>query len=121
MAIIMQYGTPGSAPRRSNDGTIFSGIIEDELPVTLTFAAGGIYQLFTAEYNASTGAYRGHREILIKVPEPAAFGSAACAHINAATSTNSGVSITYNNDSSITLAQSSATYNVIYAVRAVYR
>lgn len=121
MAIIMQYGAMAQSDKRGDASVIHSGVISDGQSVTLTFAAGGIYELFSAEYTAATGAYRGHRMILIKIPEAQLYGSAAAAHVTVASGGSSGVNITYNNDSSITLAQSSATYNVVYAVRAVCR
>lgn len=120
MAIIMRYGAPGDrAGAAGDDAIIYSGSIDNGGTVELTFEAGGLYQLFTAEYTISSGAYRGHRQINIKAPEAAVFGTVACAYQAAQASSNSGVSITYNTDSTITLAQSSTTYGVIYVVRAV--
>ena len=115
MKLEMLYGSSGLAGTRDSS-LVYSGIVDDENAVDLIFDAGGMYMLYTTEHNAPSGAYRGHRAILIKVPEDAVYGSTACAHINAAASTNSGVSITYNSDSSVTVARSSATYAVRYAV-----
>ena len=120
MAIIMRYGASGDRAGSAEDGAIiYKGSIDNGGTVELSFEAGGMYQLFTAEYVISSGAYRGHRQINIKAPEAAVFGTVACAYQAAQASSNSGVSITYNADSTITLAQSSITYGVIYVVRAV--
>ena len=121
MAIIMRYGASGdrSGAAAGDDAIIYSGSIDNGGTVELSFEAGGMYQLFTAEYTISSGAYRGHRQINIKAPEAAVFGTVACAYQAAQASSNSGVSITYNADSTITLAQSSTTYGVVYVVRAV--
>lgn len=119
MAIAMQYGSRGLVSNQSSTNVLFKGTIDDSNSVTLELPAGGIFELFTAEYNASTDAYRGHRLIIIKTPEESVYGTTACAYANAEASSNSGVTITYNNDSTITLAQSSPTYNVKYVVRTV--
>lgn len=121
MAIVMRYGSAqGAASARLSDtAIIYKGSIDNGGTVTLQFDPGGLYQLFTAEYNASTGAYWGHRQINIKAPESSLFGTVACAYQAAQASSNSGVTITYNTDSTVTLAQSSTTYAVIYVVRAV--
>lgn len=116
--LAMQFGTSGRVDGRKTS-IIASGTIEDSSAVDIILDAGGLYELFTCEYNASTGAYRGHRSRLIKVPEIDLYGSVASATINESASTNSGVTITMNSDSTISIARSSATYAVRYFVRAV--
>lgn len=116
--LVMQYGSAGKVDQRRS-AIIASGTIDDSTVVDITLDAGGVYELFTAEYNASTGAYRGHRSRLIKAPEEELYGTVASATINESASTNSGVTITMNSDSTISIARSSATYAVRYFVRAV--
>ena len=122
--VSMQFGKPNSASQ-SVSGTasdvVYSGTIDGAMEITLTLTPGGIYELFTAEYTASTGAYRGHRLVIIKAPEGQLFGTVACAHGNAYASTNSGVTIGYPTDSTVTIKRSSATYAVTYVLKAVKR
>lgn len=113
-----QFGTPRYLSG-GQSSIIYKGTIDDATVVELQLEAGGLYELFTAEYNASTGAYRGHRSRLIKAPEEELFGTTASATVNESASTNSGVTITMNADSSVSVSRSSATYAVKYVLRAV--
>ena len=120
--VSMQFGKPSATSQNRNGAAsdvIYSGKIEDEAEAILSLDPGGLYELFTAEYNASTGAYRGHRLVIIKAPEGELFGTVACAHGNAYASTNSGVTIGYPTDSTVTIKRSSATYAVTYVLKAV--
>lgn len=120
MAVAMQYGSGNySSNSRIAQSVIYKGTIDDGNPVTLTLEAGGLFEIFTAEYNATTYAYRGHRARLVKMPEESLYGTVAAATVNEAASTNSGVTITMNADSTISIAQSSSTYAVKYIVRSV--
>lgn len=118
MGIPMQYGVV------TGDGKLAQGmkfITSDTLvgntdTKVLTFEAGGYYLLFTAEWTTSSGAYRGHRIISIKAPEEAVFGSAQIARGNAYASTNSGVTLTNNADSTLSIKSSSANYSVRYSL-----
>ncbi len=117
------FGSSGTVAggKRTSSPAIYSGRIDDDTEVILTLEPGEIYELFTAEYNASTDAYRGHRLVIIKAPEWELFGTVACAHGNAYASTNSGVTIGYPTDSTVTIKRSSATYAVTYVLKAVKR
>lgn len=121
----MRYGTVGYGAQGTGgsgggpSAIIYKGTIDDASVVDLILTAGALYELFTAEYNASTGAYRGHRSRLIKAPEADVFGTTASQTINESASTNSGVTITMNADSSVSISRSSATYAVKYVLRAV--
>lgn len=120
MAIAMQYGSGNyGSNSRIAKSVIYKGTINDGNPVTLTLEAGGLFEIFTAEYNATTYAYRGHRARLVKMPEESLYGTVAAATVNEAASTNSGVTITMNADSTISIARSSSTYAVKYIVRSV--
>lgn len=120
MAIAMQYGSGNyGSNSRIAKSVIYKGTIDDGSTVTLTLDAGGLFEIFTAEYNATTYAYRGHRARLVKMPEESLYGTIAAATVNEAASTNSGVTITMNADSTISIARSSSTYAVKYIVRSV--
>ncbi len=115
MALIMQYGAVGAAAGH-NGAIIASGLIDDGTPVILdVFKPGGLYELTTAEHAISNSGFRGMRKILIYAPEEARFGTNALSHVNEAASTNSGVTFTWNADSTLTISQSS------YAVRYILR
>ena len=104
---------------QSND-LAYSGIINDGNTVILTPEAGCMYMLFTFEYNSSTGNIRGHRCFMVSAPAGETFGTAAAAHQAMAQSTNSGVTITWNNNSTISLARSGANFAVKYAMMKIY-
>ena len=115
----VKYGnTDASAGQNSN--LVYSGVIADADPVDIVLDPGCMYNLITYEWNASTNAYRGSREVLICVPNEGLYGSTAVSHLTLASSTNAGVSFTWSNDSTITIARSSATYAVRYAVVKIY-
>lgn len=118
MAVAMRYGS-GNYGKVGDSNELFKGTIDDASTVVLTLPAGGLFELFTAEYTDSSGAYRGHRSRLIKTPEDSLYGTTASQTINESASTNSGVTITMNTDSTVSIARSSATYAVKYVVRSV--
>lgn len=121
MSVAMQFGrAPTTVQNRSGMALITEGEITDETVDTLEFEEGGFYVLYTKESNASSGAYRGHHAIAIAAPEEALFGTVAVAHGNMYASANSGVTITYATDSTVTIARSSATYAVRYALYRVF-
>ena len=98
---------------------VYKGTIDDASEVTFTFEPSSLYELFTAEYNASTGAYRGHRLVEIYTPEEDIFGTTACNRGNAYASTNAGVTFTWNTDSTLTIKRNATTYAVKYVIRKV--
>ena len=115
-SLAMQFGSSGMVSNLpDNIRLIDSGEVTDGTTVTLETEPGGQYALCVNEFNASSGAYRGHRIIVIASPEEDVFGSTACAHGTAYASSNAGVSTGYPNDSTITLQRSSATYAFRYA------
>ena len=119
--LAMEYGSSG---RVNTNGVgmrqVLKGDITDATVITFIPDVGGCYLLFTKEWNASTGAYRGHRMHVVAVPEEARYGSYACQRLNTVHSDNAGVTITYVNDSTITIERSSATYAVRYAIYKVF-
>lgn len=115
----MKYGKTETGGGQNSD-LVYSGVIEDADPVDIVLDPGCMYELFTYEWNASTDAYRGSRAVLITVPNESLYGSTAVSHLTLASSTNAGVSFTWNNDSTVTIARSSATYAVRYAVVKIF-
>ena len=89
---------------------------ETIVPDVLMFPADSAFELVTIERNQSSGAYRGSRKIMIVSPAADLFGSEACKHYTEASSSDSGVTITYNSDSTIEIKPSSTTYSVVYQV-----
>lgn len=118
MAIIMRYGTPGdragAVTGESASAIVASGIINDGSSVVLTMEAGGLYELYTQEYAISNSVPRGMRAVLISAPEEGVFGTGAVSHVSICATSNAGVRINYNTDSTITLQQSSTAYAVKY-------
>lgn len=116
-SLAMQFGSSGMA---KNIGAgmklIDSGLITDATVITFTPDAGSMYLLCTREFNASTGANRGFRIICISVPEVDVYGTVAVGYINVVISSNTGVTISYPSDSTVTLKRSSATYAFRYAI-----
>ncbi len=118
MAIIMQYGASGSATTGKESAIVASGTIDDGSSVILELEAGRLYELFTWEYAIANSAFRGMRGVLIAAPEAALFGTVAVSHVSICASSNAGVSITYNADSTVTVAQTgSGSYAVNYVLR----
>ena len=117
--LAMEYGSSGRVSKPSSN-IVASGIIDDATVVDLILDVGCIYMLFTAEYNASTGAFRGEHIWVIKSPEESQYGTTAASRGNVFASTNSGVTVTNNNDSTISISRSSATYAVRYALMKIY-
>ena len=105
----------GSVWQNLGGGIVASGEIAAGQSETFTPEAGGIYILYTKEFNESTKAYRGHRAILIAAPEESLFGTVACAQVNMAASTNSGSARAFPTDSTVTITANSS-YDVRYAI-----
>ena len=115
-SLAMDFGTDGNVKDPKVDFKLIDGgEIDDATVITLEPEAGGLYLLACKEWNASSGAYRGHRLHVIAVPEMDRYGSTACQRINTLHSDNAGVTITYANDSTITLERSASTYAVRWA------
>ena len=119
--LAMEFGAVGKVNQGSAGmRMVVSGEINDETVFTFVPDAGAMYLLATNEWNASTGAYRGHRLHVVAVPEESKYGTVACQRINTLHSDNYGVSITYNSDSTIDIERSAATYAVRYAIYKVF-
>lgn len=119
--LVQKFGTSGGVNNLpANIKLAESGELNDDTVKIITPEAGSFYLLASKEYNASSGAYRGHHLVVIAAPEAEVFGTVAAAHVNAAASTNSGVTVNYPNDSTVTIQRSSATYAVRFAVYRVF-
>ena len=117
--VSMLYGT-----RREINNTasakIASGTLEyvsgaEEESVTINFVPDAIYLLFCSERTTSSGAQYGNRIIMINTPTESLFGTTACSHPNVYTSSNIGVTLTWDDDSTLTIAPASGrtvTYSV---------
>lgn len=115
--LAMQFGSGGRVSNLpANIRLVEAGEVTDATTITITPEAGAMYLICTKEFNASSGAYRGHRMHIVAAPEVDYFGSQACQRINTLHSDNFGVNIVYQSDSTITLARSATTYAFRYAV-----
>lgn len=117
--LAMEYGSSGRVSKATSN-IVASGIIDDASVIDIILDVGCMYLLQTAEYNASTGAFRGEHLWIIKSPEESQYGTTAASRGNVFASTNSGVTVTNNNDSTISISRSSATYAVRYALMKIY-
>lgn len=122
-SVKMRFGGTRTISNTSNDVLARGQLVyvdgSDDESVTLNFIPGGIYDLDTQEFNSSTYAARGHRYIKIYVPDGDGFATRAVSYSAIVTTTNSGVTIAYNDDSTVTLTPVSG-YTTNYAVRRVY-
>lgn len=115
--VSMQFGKSGGVVQnRPGLKFIRGGEITDDTAEVLSFAAGGMYVLAIKVWNASTGAYRGHGMYFVAAPEEDVFGTVAVARATVATGGTVSVTITANSDSTLTIVQSSSTYNWRYAL-----
>ena len=115
----MKYGGGNRRSGGSGMQLVASGYVDDEYPVEIEFEAGSMYMLFCKEYNASTGAYRGFRYFTIATPEEEVFGTTACNKLGQE-SANAGVTLTWNDDSTLTIERASSTYAATYALYKVF-
>lgn len=113
----MQFGRSGGVVQNRPGWKFIRGAeILDDTTEVLSFAPGGMYILVVKVWNASTGAYRGHALYFIAAPEEDVFGTVAIARATGATGGTVSVTLTNNNDSTLSIKQSSATYNFRYAL-----
>lgn len=118
---IEQFGSVGKVSNLpQNIKLVMSEEITDATTHTLTPEAGAMYLLFSKEYNANNSNFYGERVVVISAPEPDKYGTTDCNRGVLYSSQNSGISITYANDSTVTFARSSATYAVRFAVYRVF-
>lgn len=115
--LAMQFGSVGRVSNLpANIRLVEAGEVTDATTITITPEAGGMYLLCTKEFNASSGAYRGHRMHVVAAPEVDYFGRQACERLNTLHSDNYGVNVGYQTNSTITLERSATTYAFRYAV-----
>lgn len=115
--VSMQFGRSGGVVQnRPGWKFIRGGEVTDNTTEVLSFAPGGMYILVVKVWTASTGAYRGHALYFIAAPEEDVFGTVAIARATAATGGTVSVTLTNNNDSTLSIVQSSSTYNWRYAL-----
>ena len=115
--VAMQFGRNGGVAQNKPGLKFIRGDrILDDSTVVLPFAPGGMYILAVKVWTASTGAYRGHAMYFIAAPEEDVFGTVAIARATAATGGTVSVTLTNNNDSTLSIVQSSSTYNWRYAL-----
>ena len=113
--VSMQFGKSGGVVQnRPGFKFIRGGEVTDNTAEVLSFEPGGIYVLYAKAFRQDTGAYYGLYCYVIAAPEEELYGTTASAHIN--WTSGGGISITWNSDSTVTLTQSSATYNFRYAL-----
>ncbi len=123
MSVTMRYGQRSdSAPQRLPDQPggggmelVASGEVVQTGSATLTLTAGATYLLAVKQYRYDSGAYRGLNLIMVSAPEGENFGTTAAAH-TAAASDGTGATITYPDNSTVTVAPSSNTHTVRYAL-----
>lgn len=115
--VAMQFGRNGGVAQNKPGWKFIRGDrILDDSTVVLHFAPGGMYILAVKVWTASSGAYRGHAMYFIAAPEEDVFGTVAIARATAATNGTISVTLTNNNDSTLSIVQSSSTYNWRYAL-----
>ena len=115
--VSMQFGRSGGVVQnRPGWKFIRGGEVTDDTTEVLSFAPGGLYILVVKVWNASTGAYRGHAMYFIAAPEEDVFGTVAIARATAATGGTISLTLTNNSDSTLSIVQSSSTYNWRYAL-----
>ena len=115
--VSMQFGRSGGVVQNRPGWKFLRGAeIPDNTTEVLSFSPGGLYILVVKVWTASTGAYRGHAMYFIAAPEENVFGTTAIARATAATGGTVSVTLTNNNDSTLSIVQSSSTYNWRYAL-----
>ena len=115
--VAMKFGRNGN-PGQNRPGLKFvrGGEIPDDTTVVLDFVGGGLYVLAVKVWNADTGAYRGHCLYYIAAPEDSVFGTVAIARVAFASGGTISLTLTNNADSTLSIVQSSSTYNWRYAL-----
>ena len=115
--VSMQFGRAGT-PAKNRPGWkyISGGEIDDGSSVILSFAPGGVYILVSVQWTASTGARQGRQVSLVCAPEEPVFGTTAPTREALATGGTARVSYTPNNDSTLTITRTNASYGWRYAL-----
>lgn len=116
-SVSMQFGKSGGVVQNKPGLKFLRGAdVTDNTTEVISFAPGGMYLLAIKVWKADTGAYRGHALFFIAAPEESVFGTVAIARATAATGGSISVNMTNNNDSTLSIVQSSAAYNWRYAL-----
>ena len=117
--VSMLYGTQrqvnNTASAKIASGTLTYADGSEDESVTINFAPDAAYLLFTSEKTISSGAQYGSHVILISTPSEDLFGTTAVSHPSVYASTNNGATLTWDDDSTLTIAPTSGHY-VIYSV-----
>ena len=119
MSVAMQYGAKGKATQILPSALTF--VMGDELDDgtttdTFTPEAGGCYILFSVEWAHTSKTYRGSHVRYITAPHADKFGSEASQVGGMYGSSASGITITANADSTVSIKQTSSTYDLKYSI-----
>jgi len=128
MPIAMQYGSGdytannisvsgGAAPTGPQMAYVSGNTLADGTTTdTFTPVAGCAYVLYSVEYAHSSKTFRGAHIRYITAPQADKFGSEACNVGGIYGSSASGITITANNNSTVSISQTSSTYDVKYVI-----
>lgn len=130
MSIAMRFGSGGFANQNLiiNEGggggptgptiSYVTGNTLDDGSTTDIFTpeAGGVYMLFSVEWAHTSKTYRGGHIRYITAPHADKFGSEASQVGGIFGSSASGITITANNNSTVSIKQTSSTYDLKYAI-----
>ena len=105
-------GTTGPAITYVTGNTLEDGTTTD----VFTPEAGGVYLLYSVEWAHSSKTYRGGHVRYITAPQADKFGTEQSQVGGIYGSSASGITITANNDSTVSIKQTSATYDLKYAI-----
>lgn len=105
-------GSTGPAITFVTGNTLEDGTTTDTLPIE----AGKVYLLFSVEYAHSSKTYRGGHVRYITAPQSDKWGSEQSQVGGIYGSSASGITITANNNSTVTVKQTSSTYDVKYSL-----
>ena len=115
--VSMQFGRSGGVVQNRPGWKFIRGAeITDNTTEVLSFAPGGIYILICNQWTASSGARQGRQVYFICAPEEDVFGSSAITREALATGGTSRVTYTNNADSTLSMVQTSSSYNWRYAL-----
>lgn len=115
--VSMQFGRSGGVVQNRPGWKFIRGAeITDNTTEVLSFAPGGIYILVSDQWTASSGARQGRQVYLICAPEEDVFGTTAITRDALVTGGTARVTYTNNADSTLSMVQTSASYNWRYAL-----
>lgn len=115
--VSMQFGRAGTVPKNTPGIRFIQGdTIQDNTTVALSFAPGGIYLLFSSQWTLADGTRQGRQAWLICAPEEEKYGTTAITRESLASGGTARVTYTNNNDSTLSMVQTSSTYAWRYAL-----